>query len=68
MVSTVRICQGGFDCVIKHDYLPSSFLNFFPLTDHLSHFYISVTYSLKERIIKEGDFMLDKAGSMKYFF
>lgn len=38
------------------------------LTDHLSHFLILVTYSSKERIIKEGNFMLDKAGSMKYFF
>lgn len=40
---------------------------FFLLTDHLSHFLTSVTYSSKERI-KEGNFMLDKAGSMKYFF
>lgn len=40
----------------------------FFLIDHLSYFLILVTYSSKERIIKEGNFMLDKAGSMKYFF
>lgn len=67
MVSTVHIHQDGFDLLGSKSGLLTIFLFFF-LTEHLSHFLILVTYSSKERIIKEGNFMLDKAGSMKYFF